>query len=201
MSECCNPIVPPPTCKPRCNPLVSTDCVVDPSGYACLEIPEESTQSEINAAIISALCSLSPGTICPTFTDIDTASGWVTPVGGQDPAASDPIGCIVRLHGVTEKQFSKFEGDSGCHKYQITLTNTPLPVNQRPTFVKALSVLVSISETTNPGTNQSHFSPGLLVINTSGTIILSFYVDRCVSSTYAPFKALLFLDGLTYETN
>lgn len=201
MADCCDPIVPPRNCKQRCNPLVSADCVIDPSGYDCLGIEPESTQSQINAAVIQALCDMDPTSLCPVFTDIDMASGWFTTSGGQDIAASDPIGCIVRLHGLAEKEFSYFEGDAGCHKYQLTITNTALPSNQRPTFAKLLSLNVIVRETNNPSTNTQHIFPAQLVVLTNGQMTISFYIDRCLSSGNSPYKIVMSLDGLTYETN
>lgn len=201
MADCCDPIVPPRNCTPRCNPQVSTDCVLDPSAYECLGIEAESTQSEINAALIQALCDMDPSSLCPTFVDIDLASGWFTVSGGQDAAASDPIGCIVRLHGAVEREFSYFEGDAGCHKYQLVLNSAALPSNQIPAFVKLLSLNVVVRETNNPGTNVQHIFPAQLLITVLGQIALSFYVDRCLNSNNGPYKVIMSLDGLTYETN
>lgn len=207
MADCCDPIVPPANCIPRCNPYVSTDCVVDPTGYSCLGIEAESTQSEINAAIIEKLCAIEPPDAgCPVFENIDLEPDWTTPIAETDIAQnSDPIGCVVRLRGTASQEFDEFVGDNGCHRYQMIITNN-IPVAQRPVNTKVLTTSVNVQRTQEPGTDTATKQYiASIFITPAGQMVLSFYLDRCVYGTEIgvtyTYTATVLLDGLTYETN
>lgn len=221
MADCCDPIIPPSSCPPRCNPLVSTECVIDPTGYACLDIPAESSQSEINAAIIEALCNATiPPASCPTFTnatltdplqDLDWENSETSPVG-----YSNVVNCIVRIRG-------------GCNAiFSATATNAIvsqlflLPVGHRPSVPKGLSVNIVI----NPNPLDVQFValqiPAIIIVQPSGAVIIQFtnfnpfiaVTSSCldcpdgdpVASIARYFgdavnvRAFVPLDGLTFDT-
>ena len=189
MSDCCDPITPPSTCPKRCNPYVDACCVVDESAYACIGIEADSTQCDINAALVAAVCQ----SACVTYTDVAfiDASGdqiqWLNNGGKyQTVQHSDVKQCTVRLRGVA---VAAIANNPGGQVFVVTNILT-LPVGYRPALERIFSINVLTANNV-----LFRYQPGFLIVKPSGIVSLEFNIN----SVSDDVTLQLSLDGIYFE--
>lgn len=182
-------IIQSPSCNDSCPEEVNcngeityTDCVSSTVALPCIGTEIGATQTTVNQAINTALCSI--GNSCDTWYNIPYLNKWKDARGFipyQVGQYSNVRNCIVSLRGIAINTLP-----SGCTNSIIT----QLPVGKRPLSVRVFSV--NIVHYTN---ECAVYFPGWITIDTSGNVTLSFY------PTYNAQTYLVSLDSIKFEVN
>lgn len=190
-THCCDPVILPTNCAPKCEQLVDACCVMHdstiehPNALPCIlgnvaSYPK--SQCEINKAINDKLC-------CVTWTDITLGqTGWATLKSLQSTVQalqySSTQNCTVRLRGAVYKNLV-----SG-NTTELLFT---LPAEATPLFTRLLSVAPV-------GNNTAGLGFYISVLGLSEGVNAG-QVSIFIPNLFSPGNVTISLDGLTFETN